>query len=119
MSKSFTISTCPALAAAWRASDLFTSIPSFATAPALIFVGFLMFEAVVEIKFTEENLTEAIPAYLCILAMPLFYSISEGIAMGVISYVAINLISGKVKEKKLSKEQMESVERFNKLAGIS
>ena len=42
-----------------------------------------MFEAVVELKFTDEDLTEAIPAYLCILAMPLFYSISEGIVFGV------------------------------------
>ena len=56
-----------------------TAIPAFATAPALIFVGFLMFEAVVELKFTDDDLTEAISAYLCILAMPLFYSISEGI----------------------------------------
>ena len=45
-------------------SPLFTAIPAFATAPALIFVGFLMFEAVVELKFTDEDLTEAIPAYL-------------------------------------------------------
>lgn len=79
-------------------SPLFTSIPSFATAPALIFVGFLMFEAVVELKFTEENLTEAIPAYLCIIAMPLFYSISEGICLGVISYVILQAATGKAKE---------------------
>jgi len=70
-------------------APLFTSIPSFATAPALIFVGFLMFEEVVNIKFNEKNLSEAIPAYLCILAMPLFYSISEGICIGVISYVIL------------------------------
>jgi AGZA family xanthine/uracil permease-like MFS transporter len=79
-------------------APLFTSIPSFATAPALIFVGFLMFEAVVEIKFTEENLTEAIPAYLCILAMPLFYSISEGICIGIISYVILQMCTGKAKK---------------------
>ncbi len=79
-------------------SPLFTSIPSFATAPALIFVGFLMFEAVVELKFTEENLTEAIPAYLCIIAMPLFYSISEGICIGVISYVILQAATGKAKK---------------------
>ncbi len=79
-------------------APLFTSIPSFATAPALIFVGFLMFEAVVEIKFTEDTLTEAIPAYLCILAMPLFYSISEGICFGVISYVILQLATGKAKK---------------------
>ena len=81
-------------------SPLFTSIPSFATAPALIFVGFLMFETVVEIKFDSNNLAEAIPAYLCILAMPLFYSISEGICLGVISYVVIQALTGKAKEVK-------------------
>jgi len=79
-------------------SPLFTSIPSFATAPALIFVGFLMFEAVVDLKFTEDNLTEAIPAYLCIIAMPLFYSISEGICIGVISYVILQAATGKAKK---------------------
>jgi len=79
-------------------SPLFTSIPSFATAPALIFVGFLMFEAVVDLTFTEETLTEAIPAYLCIIAMPLFYSISEGICLGVISYVILQAATGKAKK---------------------
>ena len=79
-------------------SPLFTSIPSFATAPALIFVGFLMFEAVVELKFDKDNLVESIPAYLCLLAMPLFYSISEGICLGVISYVVIKMACGKAKE---------------------
>lgn len=81
-------------------SPLFTSIPSFATAPALIFVGFLMFETVGEIRFSAENLAEAIPAYLCIIAMPLFYSISEGICLGVISYVVIQAVTGKAKEVK-------------------
>ena len=79
-------------------SPLFTSIPSFATAPALIFVGFLMFETVAEIKFDGENLVDAIPAYLCILAMPLFYSISEGISIGVISYVVLQAATGKAKK---------------------
>ena len=79
-------------------APLFTSIPAFATAPALIFVGFLMFEAVVDLKFDQHNLDEAIPAYLCILAMPLFYSISEGICFGVISYVILKAATGKAKE---------------------
>ena len=79
-------------------SPLFTSIPSFATAPALIFVGFLMFEAVGEMKFTSENLAEVIPAYLAIIAMPLFYSISEGICLGVISYVVLEAATGKAKK---------------------
>ena len=81
-------------------SPIFIAIPGFATAPALIFVGFLMISAVVKIDF--EDFTESIPAYLCLVAMPLTYSISEGIAVGVISYVSINLISGKAKEKKIS-----------------
>ena len=79
-------------------APIFTAIPSFATAPALIMVGFLMVGTVTEIRFDEDNITEAIPAYLAIIAMPLFYSISEGIAAGVISYVVINLISGKAKK---------------------
>ncbi len=79
-------------------SPLFTSIPSFATAPALIFVGFLMFEAVKDLKFDPEHLLDSIPAYLCIIAMPLFYSISEGICFGVISYVVLKLATGKGKE---------------------
>lgn len=77
-------------------APVFTTIPSFATAPALIFVGFLMISAVVEIQFTD--MTESIPAYLCLLCMPLMYSISEGIAVGVISYVIINVAAGKSKK---------------------
>ena len=79
-------------------APIFIAIPSFATASALIFVGFLMFSSITDIKFSEDNYTEAIPAYLCIIAMPLFYSISEGIALGVISYTVINLICGKAKK---------------------
>ena len=56
-----------------------------------------MFGAITDIKFTDDNLTEAIPAYLCVIAMPLFYSISEGISVGIISYVLINLVCGKGK----------------------
>lgn len=77
-------------------APVFTTIPSFATAPALIFVGFLMISAVVDIDF--HDLTEAIPAYLCLLFMPLTYSISDGISIGVISYVVINLVCGKRKK---------------------
>ena len=81
-------------------SPLFTSIPSFATAPALIYVGFLMFETIAELKFEDRNLTELIPAYLCIIAMPLFYSISEGICFGAISYVVLKVVTGQGKEVK-------------------
>ena len=79
-------------------APLFTAIPSFATAPALIMVGFLMFGAISDIKFTDDNMTEAVPAYLCIIAMPLFYSISEGISIGIISYVILNVVCGKAKK---------------------
>ena len=77
-------------------APIFTAIPGFATAPALIFVGFLMVSAILKVNF--EDLTEAVPAYLCLIAMPLMYSIAEGIAIGVISYVVINLICGKAKK---------------------
>ena len=79
-------------------APIFIAIPSFATAPALIVVGFLMFSSITDIKFNNENYTAAIPAYLCILSMPLFYSISEGISIGVISHVVINAICGKAKK---------------------
>ena len=79
-------------------APIFTAIPSFATAPALIMVGFLMVGTVTDIRFDLDILTEAIPAYLAIIAMPLFYSISEGISMGVISYVLLNLAAGKGKK---------------------
>ncbi|MCI8577913.1 MAG: NCS2 family permease [Lachnospiraceae bacterium] len=81
-------------------SPIFLAIPSFATAPALIVVGFMMLTSIVKIDFND--FTEAIPAYIAIIAMPFMYSISEGIAMGVISYVVINVATGKVKDKKIS-----------------
>ena len=81
-------------------SPLFLTIPSFATAPALIVVGFCMMGAVVKINF--DDMTDAIPAFLTILVMPLAYSISEGIAIGVVSWTLINLLSGKAKEKKIT-----------------
>lgn len=77
-------------------APIFTAIPGFATAPALIFVGFLMVSSIIKVDFND--LSEAIPAYLCMLAMPLAYSISEGIAIGVISYVAISVCCGKAKK---------------------
>ena len=79
-------------------APIFTAIPSFATAPALIMVGFLMFCGITELKFDDDKLTETIPAYLAILAMPLFYSISEGISVGIISYVVLNVVTGKAKK---------------------
>ena len=81
-------------------SPLFLTIPSFATAPALIIVGFYMMGSAVKIDFSEPS--EGIPAFLTILAMPTAYSISEGIAIGVISWTIINVVTGKAKEKKIS-----------------
>ena len=81
-------------------SPIFLAIPSFATAPALVVVGFYMLTNVVNIDF--KDIAEALPCYICIGAMPFFYSISEGISMGVISYVALNLLTGRYKEKKIS-----------------
>lgn len=79
-------------------APIFTAIPSFATAPALIIVGFLMFSNITELKVDSDNYATAIPAYLCIIAMPLFYSIAEGISIGIISYVVLNLACKKGKE---------------------
>ena len=81
-------------------SPLFLTIPSFATAPALIVVGFYMLGSVSKIDFTD--MADGIPAFLCIIAMPLCYSISEGIAIGVISWTLVNLLTGKAKEKKIT-----------------
>ena len=81
-------------------SPIFLALPSFATAPALIVVGYLMLTSVTKIDFND--MTEAIPCFIAIIAMPFMYSISEGISMGVISYVVINVITGKAKEKKIS-----------------
>lgn len=81
-------------------SPIFLAIPSFATAPALITVGFYMMGSVLKINF--DDMAEAIPAFLCIIAMPFMYSISDGIFFGVISYVIINIITGNAKKKKIS-----------------
>lgn len=77
-------------------SPLFLSIPSSATAPVLILVGILMIEPIKKIPFSE--FTESIPAFICIIMMPLTYSISHGILLGMISYVIINMLCGKFKK---------------------
>lgn len=74
-------------------SPIFLAIPSFATAPALVIVGSLMVGSVLSIDFNDP--TESIPAFLCLVGMPFCYSIVEGISMGIISYVGINLLCGK------------------------
>ena len=77
-------------------SPLFLLIPSAATAPALIIVGFLMLSAAAEIDFTDP--TEGIPAFLTIVMMPFTYSIAEGIVYGILSYVILKTITGKFKQ---------------------
>lgn len=77
-------------------SPLFLSIPSAATAPALIIVGLLMMEQVKYIPF--DDFSESIPAFVCMIMMPLTYSISNGILIGMITYVLMNMICGKFKK---------------------
>ena len=77
-------------------SPLFLSIPAAATAPALVIVGLLMLEPIKHIPF--EDFSESIPAFVCIIMMPLSYSISNGILLGMITYVLMNLICGKFKK---------------------
>lgn len=81
-------------------APLFTAIPSFATTPALVFVGFLMFTNITKIDMDDRPMTETVPAYLCLLMMTLSYSIAEGISFGMISYVGLNVVCGKGKQVK-------------------
>lgn len=77
-------------------SPLFLSIPSAATAPALIIVGLLMVEQIKNIDFND--FSESLPAFVCMIMMPLTYSISNGILIGMITYVLMNVICGKFKK---------------------
>lgn len=90
----FTIAVCFAVALFF--SPLFLSVPGAATAPVLILVGMLMMEPVRNIDF--DDATEAIPSFICLVMMPLAYSISAGILLGMIAYVLINMICGKFKK---------------------
>jgi len=77
-------------------SPLFLMIPGAATAPALVLVGLFMMSPIIHIDF--EDYTEAIPAFLTIIMMPLAYSIADGIMFGMLGYVALKLLSGKSKD---------------------
>lgn len=90
----FFVAVCFAVALLF--SPLFLSIPSAATAPALVIVGLLMLESIIKIPFND--FSESIPAFVCIIMMPLTYSISNGILLGMIAYVIINLICGNFKK---------------------
>ncbi len=90
----FAVAICFAVALFF--SPLFLSIPSAATAPALIVVGLLMIEPITKIPFGD--FSESIPAFVCIIMMPLTYSISNGILLGMIAYIVMNVVSGKFKK---------------------
>ena len=94
----FVIAICFAVALFF--SPLFLSIPSAATAPVLIIVGLMMMEPVVKLPFGD--FSESIPAFVCIIMMPLTYSISNGILLGMITYVVLNMICGKFKKISLT-----------------
>ena len=90
------VSSAALFALALVFAPIFLAIPAFATAPALIIVGYMMLSSAVEIDFTDPS--EAVPAFLAIVGMPFAYSISEGIMWGVISYTLVNLIAGKARK---------------------
>lgn len=90
----FSVAVCFAIALFF--SPLFLSIPAAATAPALIIVGLLMLEPIAKIQW--HDFTEAIPAFVCVIMMPFTYSISNGILLGMIAYVVINVMSGRYKK---------------------
>jgi len=77
-------------------APLFLSIPSAATAPILILVGLMMLDPIKDIDLSDYS--ESIPAFICIIAMPLMYSIAQGISLGLLAFVLLNMISGKFKK---------------------
>ena len=90
----FVVACCFAVALLF--SPLFLSIPSAATAPVLIIVGLMMLEPIKNIDFSD--FSEAIPAFVCLIMMPVAYSISDGILLGMISYFVLNLVCGNFKK---------------------
>lgn len=80
-------------------APLFLAIPAAATAPVLVLVGLMMMSSVLKVNFNDYS--EAIPAFVCIIFMPLSYSISDGIVLGHLSYILINMLSGNFKKVKI------------------
>jgi len=80
-------------------APLFIAIPSFATAPAMIFVGLLMFSAVKNVDFSADQ-ADALAAFIAIIFMPLTYSIANGIMFGMLSWVIVKILTGKIKDIK-------------------
>ena len=91
---SFTTAVCFAIALFF--APVFLAIPSAATAPALIIVGVMMMSSILDVDFND--FSESIPAYICMIMMPLAYSISDGIMLGMIAYVVLNALTGKFKK---------------------
>ena len=91
---SFTVAICFAIALFF--APVFLAIPSAATAPALILVGVMMMSSILDVDFND--FSECIPAYICMIVMPLAYSISDGIMLGMISFVVLNALTGKFKK---------------------
>ena len=91
---SFTVAICFAISLFF--APVFLAIPSAATAPALILVGCMMMTSILDVDFND--FSESIPAYICMIMMPLAYSISDGIMMGMIAYVVLNVICGQYKK---------------------
>lgn len=91
---SFTVAVCFAIALFF--APVFLAIPSAATAPALILVGAMMMSSILDVDFND--FSESIPAYICMIMMPLAYSISDGIMLGMISYVVLNALTGQFKK---------------------
>jgi AGZA family xanthine/uracil permease-like MFS transporter len=91
---SFTTAICFAVALFF--APIFIGIPSAATAPALILVGVMMMSSILDVDFND--FSECIPAYITMIVMPLAYSISDGIMLGLISYVVLNALTGKLKK---------------------
>ena len=90
----FSIAVCFSISLLF--SPIFLAIPAAATAPVLILVGLFMMSPIKLIDF--DRFSESIPAFICVIMMPLTYSISDGILLGMISYVILNMLSGRFKK---------------------
>ena len=88
-------------------SPIFVSVPACATAPALIYVGYLMLTSVLKIDFSD--ITDAVPAFLIIALMPLTYSIGDGLTIGVLTYVILNILHNIFAKNKEDKKELSMV----------
>ena len=88
-------------------SPIFVAVPACATAPALIYVGYLMLTSVLKIDFSD--ITDAVPAFLIIALMPLTYSIGDGLTIGVLAYVILNILHNIFTKNKKDKKELSMV----------